>query len=209
MQGTQHLLGGSNPSFVHKDRLGSPGGGRTRSLTPESPVRPEPGSQLLGPKPVVSAPLLVQEGLSPCQHVWLRQVTPACAPSPPQQCSTHPACCPHLLLLAPPGRGWGEPLLWCEWRGVLPWKSENGPAVLEHQGSGGRWLQWGPKLCPVLDVPAGQLPRGRRSHAKTPVTGMGFQEMSSDSGTQDWGQECGLGAPEGLAKCLLSLVDLG
>lgn len=44
---------------------------------------------------------------------------------------------------------------------------------------------------------------------KIPLTGMGFQEVSSDSGTQGSGQECGLGVPEGLAKCLLSLVDLG
>lgn len=168
-------------------------------------MHPEPGSQLLGPKPVVSAPLLVQEGLSPCQHVWLQQVIPACAPSPPHQCGTHPACCRHLLLL-----GGGGALLWCEWRGGSSRGSLRMARCLRASGVRRKVAAVGSQtLCPLLDVPAGQLPRGRRSQAKIPLTGMGFQEVSSDSVMQGGGQECGLGVPEGLAKCLLSLVDLG
>lgn len=61
-----------------------------------------------------------------------------------------------------------------------------------------------------LDIPPGQLPRGKGSHTKRPLTEMGLREVSSDPGVQGRGpgQECGLGGPEGLAKCLLSLVDL-
>lgn len=169
-------------------------------------MHPEPGSQLLGPKPVVSAPLLVQEGLSPRQHVWLQQVIPACAPSPPHQCRHTPpatATCPSWA-------GVGGALLWCEWSGGSSRGSLRMARCLRASGVRRKVAAVGSQtLCPLLDVPAGQLPRGRRSQAKIPLTGMGFQEVSSDSGTQGGGQECGLGVPEGLAKCLLSLVDLG
>lgn len=207
MQVTQHLLGGSNPSFVHEDRLGSPGGGRTRSLTPgescasrawvtATGAKASCKCPSVGPGRAVSPPAR----LAPTGH-------PSLCPLPTSPMQTHT---PPAAATCPSWAGVGGALLWCEWRGGSSRGSLRVARCLRASGVRRKVAAVGSQtLCPLLDVPAGQLPRGRRSQAKIPLTGMGFQEVSSDSGTQGGGQECGLGVPEGLAKCLLSLVDLG
>lgn len=200
MQVTQHLLGGSNPSFVHEDSLGSPGEGWTRSLTPGESCASRAWVTATGAKASCKCPSVgpgravsLPARLAPTGH-------PSLCPLPTSPMQHTPCLLPPP---APPGRGWG-PLLWCEWRGGSSRGSLRMARCLRASGVRRKVAAVGSQtLCPLLDVPAGQLPRGRRSQAKIPLTGMGFQEVSSDSVMQGGGQECGLGVPEGLAKCCL------